>query len=623
VDEPRFRVTSCRHPGAIAAEAGGQKTGRVSPESIALERHASGDPLISFRVFAVLSCALLAWHCGAPSPEPAAPAARLRQLTAAVRAEPLTFNPLARHDATTHTIALLSHAGLVRINQANQTLEPWLADTIVPSSDGLRYRLRLRDGLRFSDGTPIAMDDVRFSLDAAYSEGSAIASALMVGGKRLEAHAVDARTLVIVFPAPFGPGLRILDNVPVLPKARLQAALSDGTFARAWGVSTPPAGIAGAGPFVLAEYVPGQRMVFVRNPHYFRRDASGAPLPALDRLVVPIVPDQETAVLQLLAGQIDTTASEVRPEDYAPLERAAHAGQLQLLDLGPAMDPDAFWINLAPDAFAGDPRAAWLQRDELRQAISLAVDRQAFADTVFLGAATPVWGPVTSANKRWYVPDLWPAEGAPRGELAGIAAKADPARARQLLARIGLTDPDGDGRLTDGAGRRARFTLLTAKGQTALERGAAVIRDDLAAVGLAADVVALDPNALVQTFLSRQGYDAVYFHLTSTDPDPAGQLDFWMSGGDAHVWNPGQKAPATAWEKQIDTLMTAQAAAIDLPARQRLFADVQRIFAAHLPMIHFAAPRVLVGVSSKITSMTPAVSRPQLLWAADTLSVVP
>jgi peptide/nickel transport system substrate-binding protein len=544
-----------------------------------------------------------------------------RRLTVAVRAEPLTFNPLARHDATTHAIALLSHAGLVRINQASEALEPWLADAIVPSAGGLRYQLRLRDGLRFSDGTPIAMDDVLFSLEAAYADGSAIASALMVGGKRLEAHAVDARSLEIVFPAPFGPGLRILDNVPVLPKARLQAALAGGTLARAWGVSTPPAAIAGAGPFVLADYVPGQRMVFARNPHYFRHDSSGTPLPALDRLVVPVVPDQETAVLQLLAGEIDTTASEVRPEDYAPLKRAADAGRLQLLDLGPAMDPDAFWINLAPDAFAGDPRAAWIQRDELRQAISLAVDRQAFADTVFLGAATPVWGPVTSANKRWYAKDLWPAEGAPSRDLAGIAAKAEPERARQLLAHIGLTDPDGDGRLADRAGRPARVTLLTAKGQTALERGGAVIRDDLAAIGLAVDVVALDPNALVQTFLSRKGYDAVYFHLTSTDPDPAGQLDFWMSGGDAHVWNPGQKAPATAWEKQIDTLMAAQAAALDLPARQRLFADVQKLFAAHLPMVHFAAPRVLVGVSAHVAGMTPAVSRPQLLWAADTLTV--
>ena len=91
--------------------------------------------------------------------------------------------------------------------------------------------------------------------------------------------------------------------------------------------------------------------------------------------------------------------------------------------------------NLKPGAFAADPRAAWLQRDELRRAISMGVDRQLFADTVFLGAAVPVFGPVTPANKKWYSAD------APH-------APHNPAGARRLLASIGLTDRNGDGRIT-------------------------------------------------------------------------------------------------------------------------------------------------------------------------------
>ena len=154
--------------------------------------------------------------------------------------------------------------------------------------------------------------------------------------------------------------------------------------------------------------------------------------------------------------------------------------------------PTRFWINLKPGAFAGDPRAPWLQRDELRQAISLAVDRQAFADTVYLGAAVPVFGPITPANKKWYSPEL-------------PQPPHDPARARALLASIGLTDRNGDGLLEDAPDRPARFTLLTQKGQTALERGAAVIRDELKKIGLTVDVVTLDGNALVERFVTRQG----------------------------------------------------------------------------------------------------------------------
>ena len=155
---------------------------------------------------------------------------------------------------------------------------------------------------------------------------------------------------------------------------------------------------------MLSEYAAGQRLVFTRNPRYFRKDAAGTPLPLLDRIVVEIVPDQSAEILRLEAGQTDISEREIRLEDYAPLKRAADAGRLKLFDLGVAVDADSFWFNLKPGAFAGDPRAAWIQRDELRQAISLAVDRKAFADTVYLGAAVPVFGPVTPGNKTWYCP---------------------------------------------------------------------------------------------------------------------------------------------------------------------------------------------------------------------------
>lgn len=532
-------------------------------------------------------------------------------IQASVRSEPPSFNVDARRDATTYLVSLLTHARLVRVNAATQQIEPWLAERF--ARDGLTYRLWLRPDLTFADGVPVTADDVLFSLAAAYDEASVIADGVMANGHRLKAVAVDAHTVDIVFPEPYGPGLRLLDNLPILPKHKLQAALDAGAFGRAWSVTTPPSDITGLGPFVLDQYVPGQRMVFVRNPHYFRKDANGVQLPYLDRLIVQIVPDQEGEILRLQTGEVDMTASEVRSDDYAGLRRAADAGRLQLLDLGVAQDPDAFWMNLTPGAFAADARRGWIQRDELRQAISLSVDRQAFADAVFRGAAVPVYGPVTPANTIWYSDQV-------------PHTRFDPAAARRDLASIGLSDPDGDGVLGDAQGHPARFTLLTAKGQTALERGAAVIRDDLAKVGLVVDVVTLEPNALVQRFLSGRGYDAVYFHLTTTDTDPAGQGDFWRSDGAAHAWNlasasKGGAPHALDWERAIDRLMAQQAASFDLAERQRLFVEVQQIFAAHLPMIHFAAPRVFVAASSRVTNLLPALSRPQLLWSADTLAL--
>ena len=320
------------------------------------------------------------------------------------------------------------------------------------------------------------------------------------------------------------------------------------------------------------------------------------------------MPDQNAELLRLESGELDLTGAEMRAEDYAPLKRAAGEGRVQLLDLGVAYDADSFWINLRPGAFAKDPRAAWLQRDELRQAISLAVDRQRFADTVYLGAGVPVFGPVTPANRRWY-------------RDAVPQTPYDPGRARSILASIGLSDRNADGTLEDAAGRPARFTLLTQKGRTHLERGATIIHDELAKIGLGVDVVSLDGAALVQRFVGTRDYDAVYFSILTSDTDPAVSPDFWMSRGSAHVWNLLQAQPATEWERRIDDLMDRQTHTTDDQARKQLFDEVQQIFAEHLPIVHFVAPKVFVAASSRVTNLTPVISRPQLLWTPDTIAV--
>ena len=530
-------------------------------------------------------------------------------LIVSLRSDPQSFNWYTRHDASTYLVTLLTQAWLVRVNRITDTVEPWLAESWSTSPDGLRYTIKLRQGVTFADGAPFTSDDVVFSLAAAYDEkgGSIVADSMRVGGKDLTAEAVAPATVVITFPGPFGPGLRLLDNLPILPKHKVQALASGGGLASMWRTNSNLADITGLGPFTLAEYAAGQRLVFARNPRYFRKDPSGTQLPLLDRVVVEIVPDQNAEVLRLDAGQTDLSEREIRLEDYAPVKRAADAGRLKLFDVGVAVNADSLWFNLKPGAFKGDPRAAWIQRDELRKAISLAVDRKVFVDTVYLGAAVPVFGPVTPGNKAWYAPEVpHPAH--------------DPAKAKALLASIGLTDRNGDGTLEDAANRPARFTLLTAKGQTALERGVAVVRDELAKIGVTVDTVLLDSNALVGQFLGKP-YDAVYFSLIPSDTDPALILDFWLSSGGSHFWNAGQSTPATAWEKQIDELMTKQAAAFDMAERRALYTEAQRIFAEHEPMLYFAAPRIYVATSARVMNVEPMLRRPQALWSPDTIAV--
>jgi len=516
------------------------------------------------------------------------------ELLVSVHTEPRNFGRFDPRETSTDLVALLIHASLIRINHVTDDIEPWLAESWTKSPDGREYIVKLRANVAFSDGRPLSADDVVFSLNAVYSAG--LTDSLFIDGKRITAAAVDPLTVKLTFPVPFAPGLRIFDNLIVLPRHKLEAAVKAGTVRTVWGPSAPPADLVGLGPFVLSDHQPGQRLVFTRNPQYWRRDSKGVQLPYLDRLTLDVVPDQATELLRLQSGQGDATVSEMPAEAYAALKRGADEGKLRLYDLGPGLYPDLLWFNLKPGAFAGDARASWLQRDELRRAISLAVDRQLFADTVFLGAGVPIFGLVSPSNKRWY----W--TGTP-------VVPHDLDKARQLLASIGVTDQ-----------RPARFTILTQKGKPSLERGVSVIRDELRKVGVTVDVVALEGNAVIQQWVSGK-YDAVYFNFFLSDTDPALSVDFWLSSGGSHFWNREQKTPATEWEKKVDGLILALGIAQDAAERKRMFDEVQRILIEHQPAIYFVAPRVFVATSTRVGNVTPAVAWPQLLWSPDTLTV--
>jgi len=564
---------------------------------------------------AVAAAALVLWwlagRLGGPAPGGTAGLPKPGGvLVATYRTEPRSFNRYVARDAASELAARLLHDSLVRVNRVTGEIEPRLAERWTLAEDGMTYTLALRRGVEFSDGTPLTSADVLFSFEAAYhGDGTQVAEDFKVDGQPLHVTAPDAATVVIRFPSVYAPGLRILDALPILPRHKLEAAFKAGRFREAWTTAAPPGEIVGLGPFTLVEYVPSQRLVLARNPRFWGRDADGRRLPYLDRLVIEVVPDQNAEVLRLLAGQADLTTSEARPEDLATFRRAVEAGRLQLVEVGVGLNLNQLWFNLRPEAKAADPRRPWLQSDELRQAIAYAVDREVFVNTVYLGAAVPVYGPVSPGNRMWFSPD------AP-------TYPHDPGRARALLRRVGLDDRDGDGRLEDAGGRPARFSILTQQGHTLRERGASVIQDQVRRIGLGVDVVTLEPGALVER-LTKGDYDAAFFGLETSDFEPAAMLQYWLSSGFFHLWHPNQPRPATPWEAEIDALARRLVTTLAVDERRRIFADMQRLFGEHVPALFFAAPKVFVPMSRRVVHATPAVLNPQVLWNAEVVAVAP
>jgi peptide/nickel transport system substrate-binding protein len=537
-----------------------------------------------------------------------APPARGGTLTVTSRSEPRSFNRMASQALPTELFTLLTQAKLVRINRSTGLLEPWLAERWSSSDDGLTHTFTLRENIKWSDGVPFSAADVLFSFEAVY-QGGVLGSAVSVGEKPLTATSPDPRTIVVRYPAPLAPGVRLLDNLVILPKHKLEGALRAGKFNEAWPSSTPPGELAGLGPFVLARYEPGRNLVYDRNPHYWRTDDRGQALPYLDRIVVEIVPQQDAEIVRLQGGQTDAMQSSLRATDVTAFRRLSEEGKVQLLDLGVATESTHFFFNLRPEKWSADRRGAWLPRKEFRKAISHAVDREAFANTVFLGEAVPVHGPITPGNRDWFWPDV------PRYQYS-----LD--QARTLLEGIGLRNRDSDEWLEDEKGTEARFALEIFGGNAIIERTAEVLRDDLSKVGIAVDVVPLEANTVIEHVRTGE-YDAVLVAFQLTDLDPAISQDFWTSSGASHMWYPSQKTPATDWEREIDALIHKQAVTPDPAERKKIFNEVQRIFSDQLPMLYFAAPRVYVALSPRVTHTTPAAQPPQVLWNAEAIAVRP
>jgi peptide/nickel transport system substrate-binding protein len=326
------------------------------------------------------------------------------------------------------------------------------------------------------------------------------------------------------------------------------------------------------------------------------------------------VPDQDAELLRLQAGDIDMTQSELRPDDYVAATRAETQGKLKVVELGVGPDADAFWFDLKPEAWKKDPRFAFVSKREFRQAISYAVDREAFAENVFLAAAVPVWGPITPGNKIWFSPNV-------------LRYPHDVNKAKEVLKSIGLEDRNGNGIVEDAQGHEARFTVITQRGIGWFERGTNELRTQLARAGIALEVAPIDNGALIKRMLSSD-YEALYYRPLTTDLDPASNMDFWLSSGSGHFWNlpdessQGREGPAVQdWEARIDMLMAEQASTTDLEKRKQIFNEVQKTFAENLPVLYFVAPRLYYAHNARVLGVVPSVQRPPALWNADSLSV--
>jgi peptide/nickel transport system substrate-binding protein len=530
-------------------------------------------------------------------------------LVVAQRSEPKTLNPVTAADAPSREVIGRLTADLIHINRASQQTEPALAKSWTLSKDGRVFNIKLRRGLRFSDGQLFDADDVVFSFQLYLDEkiGSPQRDLLVVGGKPIEVQKIDQYTVRFTLAQPYAAAERIFDGLAMMPRHLLQNSSQQGKFAQAWTLTTSPTEIAGMGPFRVKAYVPGQKIVLERNPYYWKADRSKNRLPYLDELVFLFAGNEDAQVIRFQAGETDII-SRMSAENYALLSKEAATRGTELFDLGPSLEYNFLVFNLNDLQSKNLPsiaaKQAWFQDLKFRQAISAAVDRDDIVRLVYAGRGAPLWGNVSPSNKFWV-----------DQTLAHPSRSLD--KARELLKSAGFSWR-GDA-LLDPKGKPVEFSIVASSSNTQRTKMATIIQDDLSKLGMNVHVVPLEFRDVINRVFQTYDYEVSIMGLGGGDADPNPEMNVWLSNGGTHLWHLGEAKPASDWEAQIDQLMQKQMVTLKYKDRKYLYDQVQEIIAANVPYVFLATPDIVVGAKRGLGNFKPAILDPNTLWNVEQL----
>ncbi|MGB8132269.1 MAG: ABC transporter substrate-binding protein [Candidatus Angelobacter sp.] len=538
------------------------------------------------------------------------PGIRGGKLVIAQRSEPRTFNPVIAVDQNSFGVNARLQADLIHINRATQKTEPALAKSWTVSKDGTQFTLKLRRGLRFSDGQPFDADDVLFSFKVYLDEQvhSSQRDLLIISGKLLKVEKLDAYTVRFTFPLPYAPAERVFDGLAILPRHLLEKDYQEGKIGQDWTLNTPPDKVVGLGAFRLKQVVPGDRIVLERNPYYWKVDARGQRLPYLDELTFIVVPTQDAQVIRFQAGD-SQIISGLSADNYAALEPEQKTRHFKLYDAGPGLEYNFLMFNLNDDIEGRLPEIArkqkWFRDVRFRQAISAAIDRAGIVRLVYRNRAAALATHVSPGNRAWF-----------------DSSVPVPVRyllhARELLKGAGFSwKPDNT--LVDSSEQPVEFTILVSSSNTQREQIATLVQDDLKAIGIAAHVVPLEARSTNDRVLNSHDYDAIVMGLVSGDADPTPDLNILMSNGQTHLWHMGEKTPATPWEAELDQLMQKQLITLNYQQRKKIYDRVQEILVQQLPMVYLVSPNILVGAQENLGNFHPAIIEQYTFWNAEEL----
>jgi peptide/nickel transport system substrate-binding protein len=417
-------------------------------------------------------------------------------------------------------------------------VKPQMVDTWTISDDKLTYTFKLRDGLKFHDGQPVRSADVVPSIQR-WGKRDTFGQSMMQAVAAIEA--VDDKTFKIVLRQPFPLLLEALakpsSNVPfIMPERHAKIDAFEQIKE-----------VVGSGPFkfVANEWVPGNKVVYVKNADYVPRKeppswASGGKVAKVDRIEWVYIPDAATAAAALTAGEIDWW--EQPPGDLLPVLQRSRDVKVE---------------NIDPLGSIGIIRFNQLQppfnNPKMRQALLHVVNQRDYLLAI------------AGSEKNGKPCASFFTCGTPMASNVGsevLTGQRSIEKAKQLIKEAGY--------------KGEKIVVLTATDQPIVHSQGLLTADLLGQLGLNVELAASDWGTLLNRRASKEAADKGGWSIFHT----------WWVGTD--LANPAVNAPLRgngtgpgSWfgwstDPEIEKLRDAWFAAPDVEAQQKIAADIQR-----------------------------------------------
>jgi len=480
------------------------------------------------------------------------------------------LNPVLVDEVGGADISYLVFDSLLRYDK-DLVLRPSLAESYKVSPDGRVITYKLRKGVKFHDGVEFTAEDVVFTWKT-YSDPAVKAPDGSSYQDIAEARALDRSTVRVTYKRVFAPALGLTFQF-ILPKHLLQGKdINKDPFDR------HPIG---TGPYKFVEWKADQRILLEANPDYW----GGKPQVA--RYEFRVIPDKATCFLGLLNGSVDAlgawnrgsglTAEQYKRQTDTPKFKGRYnayiADKLAYTYLG--------W-NLKKPLF---------KDKAVRQALTMAIDRQAILDNVLYGLGTISTSPY--ARGSWAEdPSVrpWP---------------FDPARAKVLLEKAGWKDTNGDGLLDrdlDGDGKRDpfKFTLMTNQGNSDRAKIATIVQSQLEKVGVGVDIQIVEWTAFLSQFVDKRVFDAVVLGWT-LEPDP----DCYQMFHSSQMKEEHQFNYSSYSDPRVDRLLEEGRGTLDLAKRKKAYRAIHAILHEDLPYTFLYVPKLIPAIHKRFKGYAP------------------